>query len=235
MRKGQLGLMDPVYSEGDRVPAPRRQRLGRRILGSDATFSRGFSIVELLVVVAIVLVVTAFAIPTLTTTMDGIRIRGALGSASNIAQRCRMQAIKSNAYQRLHFQTVGGNVVLFVTDGPDAATSPASAIKTPSSQVWLSNNFAIPGVPSGGGAPPVLTSSTLWGVTGLTPHVNTAVFFSSRGLPCWVNGSACTADGQGFVYYYRYRNAGHTRWAATSVSPAGRIQGWIWNGTTWDN
>src|SRR5437870_6434717 len=107
--------------------------------GDGTPSSPGFSIVELLVVMAIIMVVSAFAIPTMTTTMDGIRLRGALGSASNIAQRCRMQAIKRNVYQRLHFAPVGNQVVLFVTDGTDAAASPAAAGNSLSSQLWLGN------------------------------------------------------------------------------------------------
>src|SRR5437764_2427252 len=96
----------------------------RRTARGDARVSAGFSLIELLVVMAIILVIGAFAIPTMTTTMDGIRLRGATGSATNIAQRCRMQAVKRNTYQRLHFQTVGNRVVLFVTDGTDAAVAP---------------------------------------------------------------------------------------------------------------
>src|SRR5216110_1997255 len=84
----------------------------RRTVRATARVSAGFSLVELLVVVAIILVIGAFAIPTLTTTMDGIRLRGATGSATNIAQRCRMQAAKRNLYQRLHFSTCNNQVAL---------------------------------------------------------------------------------------------------------------------------
>jgi len=207
-----------------------------RTARSSPAVSAGFSLVELMVVMAIILVVSAFAIPTLTTTMDGIRLRGTLGSASNVAQRCRMQAIKRNVYQRLHFTTVGNQVVLFVTDGTDAAASPAAAGKSLSSQLWLGNQFSIPGAPAGGGAPPALTSTLMWGTSTVFLNVNTDPYFNSRGLPCLppLGGGLCSSNG-GFVYYYRYRNAGHTRWAATSISPAGRIESWIWNGTAWGN
>ena len=194
----------------------------------------GFSLIELLVVVAVVLVVSAFAIPTLTTTLDSIRVRGALGSASNIVQRCRIQAIKRNLYQRLHFNTVGNQVVLFVTDGTNGAVSPKAA-GTVASQVWFQNEFSIPGAPTGAGAPTQLTSTKMWGTAGVNLNVNTDPYFNSRGLPCLPGaGTACVPSG-GFVYYYRYRSAGRTKWSATSISPAGRIESWIWNGTSWGN
>jgi len=198
---------------------------------------QGFSLVELMVVLAVILVIGAFAIPTMTTAMDGVRIRGALGSASNIVQRCRAQAIKSNLYQRLHFAGAGNNVVLFVTDGGVTQATPAAVItagKTVAAQVWLPTQFSIPGIPSGAGAPPKLTTLQMWGSTGVTLYENQDPYFTSRGMPCTVFGTACTTTG-GFVYYYKYESAGRTRWAATSISPAGRIQSWIWDGSVWGN
>src|SRR5437763_10283488 len=151
--------------------------------GDGTPSSPGFSIVELLVVMAIIMVVTAFAIPTMTTTMDGIRLRGALGSASNIAQRCRMQAVKRNKPQRLHFNTVGNSVALFVTDWDDAAVAPAPGDPKLWAQYWLSSEFAIPGLPSGAGAPPQLTNTQMWGTSTVTLNKNTDPYFNSRGIP----------------------------------------------------
>jgi prepilin-type N-terminal cleavage/methylation domain-containing protein len=213
----------------------RLSQASMRTLRNDSASTAGFSLIELLVVVAIVLVVTAFAIPTMTTTMDGIRLRGTLGSASNIVQRCRIQAIKRNVYQRLHFATVGNQVVLFVTDGTDAAASPAAAGNSLASQLWLGNEFSIPGAPTGGGAPPALTNTQMWGTGAVNLYTNIDPYFNSRGLPCLpAAGAGCTTTG-GFVYYYRYQSASRTRWAATSISPAGRIESWQWNGTSWGN
>lgn len=218
---------------GTALPEDAMMRRGEHCSSSSPA---GFSLIELLVVMAAMLVIAAFAIPTMTATMDGIRLRGALGSASNIAQRSRTQAIKRNVYQRLHFSAACGQVVVFVTDGTDAAACPAAAGISLSSQVWFPSQFSVPGLPTGAGAPPVLTTLLMWGTGGVNLHVNPDnPYFNSRGLPCWPGaGAVCSSDG-GFVYYYRYQNAGHTRWAATSISPAGRIESWLWNGTSWGN
>ncbi len=148
------------------------RRIDDRAARGSLSSAAGFSLMELLVVVAIVLVFAAFAIPTMTTTMDGIRLRGALGEASNIAQRCRMQAIKRDLSQRLHFHAVGNRVALFVTDGTDTAVAPLTTDKQLWAQVWLPSQFSIPGAPSGAGAPPALTATGMWGtVLGLNVNV----------------------------------------------------------------
>ena len=183
--------------------------------------------------VAILLVVAAFAIPTMTTTLDAFRIRGTLSSAANMALKCRFQAIKKDTCERMHFSTVGGNVVLFVTDANDAAVAPAANDPALSAQLWLPSSFSIPGVPTGG--PTALTGQLMWGTNLPLVNVNVDPYFNSRGLPCLpAAGGACNQT-NGFVYYYRYRNGGRTRWAATSISPAGRIESWFWNGNAWGN
>jgi prepilin-type N-terminal cleavage/methylation domain-containing protein len=203
--------------------------------GDGLIASAGFSLLELLAVLAITLVVSAFAIPTMITTVDAFRIRGALGSTASITQRCRTQAIKKDSSQRLHFAAVGGRVALFVTDSNDAAVAPLSTDKKLSAQLWLQTQFSIPGAPVGAGSPSLLTGTSMWN-TALIPNVNVDPYFNSRGLPCLPDPitGVCNPT-TGFVYYLKYTGPGGAKWAASSISPAGRIQNWYWNGTSWGN
>lgn len=196
---------------------------------------RGFSLIELLVVVAIGLVIAAIAIPTISTTMDGITLRGAINNANSTAQRCRIQAIKRNTYQRMHVAACNNRVALFVTDGTDANACPQTNDKTLWEQTWLSTEFGIPGLPTGAGAPAQLTTLQMWGTNNGALFKNVDPYFNSRGLPCQPQAGAGCVNNGGFVYYYQYQKTGRTRWAATSISPAGRIEGWIWNGKAWGN
>ena len=198
--------------------------------------SSGFSIVELLVVVAIMLVVAAFAIPTMVTAIDSYQVRGNLGNVGNIAQRCRMQAVRNNQSQRLFFTTQSsGQVVLFVESSTSTATTPVSS----DPQLWLPMNFTLAGAaPSGTGAPSAMTASTMWGSNINSSLVNQGVdaYFNSRGLPCLPAANGVCADTNGFVYYLNYKGTGgRPSWAAVSISPAGRIQTWFWNGGSWTN
>ncbi len=194
--------------------------------------SSGFTLLELLVVLAITLVIAAFAIPTLTLTLDSYRIRGALNDAANLTQKSRMQAIKSDLTQQLHFATCNNQVVLFVTDSTDANACVKNGDPQLHAQLWLPQDFSTPGLPTGGATQ--LTGNTMWG-SNLNPQVNVDAFFNSRGLPCLPGGNGVCNPTTGFVYYFRYRSAGRNRWTATSISPAGRIQSWIWNGNSWGN
>src|SRR5260370_33684766 len=166
--------------------------------------SAGFSLLELLIVLGVALVISAFAIPTMVTTLDDFKLRGAMGIASGISQRCRTVAIKKDLSQRLHFSTVGNRVVLFVTDGTDAAAAPLPADKQLSAQAWLPNQLSIPGAPAGVGAPTLLTGTSMWG-TVLVRDVNVDPYFNSRGLPCLPDPitGVCNPT-TGFVYYFRY-------------------------------
>jgi len=212
-----------------RAPVSPKIRRQRRLS------TAGFSMLELLIVLGIALIVSAFAIPTMVTTLDSFRLRGAMGTIANITQRCRTQAIKQDASQRLHFATVGNRVVLFVTTSTDAAVAPLTNDKQLSAQVWMPTQVSIPGVPAGAGAPTLLTGAIMWN-TVLVPNANVDAYFNSRGMPCLpdpVTG-VCNPT-TGFVYYLRYKGAGATKWTATSISPAGRIESWFWDGNTWGN
>lgn len=200
--------------------------------------SRGFSLIELMVVVAIMLVIAAFSVPTLVTTLDAFRMRGALSSAGNMAQRCRTTAVKKDLTQRLHLATVNNRAVMFVTNSNDAAVAPVVGDPALSAQFWFPQQFVLAaGPPAGAGAPPPLTGVTMWG-TNLVPNVNPQdPYFNSRGMPCLPDPltGVCNPT-TGFVYYYRYQSSRNVvRWTATSISPAGRIQSWFWTGASWGN
>jgi prepilin-type N-terminal cleavage/methylation domain-containing protein len=196
--------------------------------------SLGFTLVELLIVVAITLVVAAFAIPTMVTAIDAYQLRGRLSDVANLAQACRTQALRNNASQRLLFTTqASGQLVLFVEASTSTATSPA----TTDTQLWLPASFSLnPGSgPSGSGAPSTMSGNTMWG-SNVTPNLGVDVYYNSRGLPCLPASNGMCKDTNGFVYYFNYQGTGgRTSWAAVSISPAGRIQSWFWNGTSWGN
>lgn len=221
---------DRGYCAGGRIPHRSRQTCHAL---SPHRKCRGFSLLELLVVLAILLIVSAIAIPTMVRVVDVSQMRGTLGDVSNLAQACRTQAIKSNQSQWLHFTGGAGQVVLFVTPINSALTSP---IPGDPKQLSLSTKFSIFDAPTGTGAPSAMSGTTMWG-SGSTPS-STDPYFNSRGLPCSPNNTnTCdmTLATQGFVRYFAYSGHSGTLWSAVGISPAGRIKTWVWDGKAWAN
>ena len=195
----------------------------------------GFSLVEILVVLGIILIIAAVATPYMTKTLDTYRIRDTMTNVASIAQRSRTVALKENTTQRLHVTKVNGQVVLFVTDSTDAAIQPIPGDPQLYAQYWLPAQFDTPGLPAGG--PNNLTPLVMWGSNFALngQNVNSDPYFNSRGMPCISNGGGPCTPTNGFVFYFRYNAGGSFRWTALSISPAARVQSWFWNGTAWGN
>ena len=179
----------------------------------------GFSLLELMIVVGIIMVVSAMAMPKLMTTIADVRLRGAVNSASGIIQSARMIAIKDNKLRKVKYSNVSGGGFVYVDlndDGTIQATEP---------QVQMGSTIMAYSAPTGLSA---LTSTEL----NYTPTTVTSIMLNARGLPC----SAATTCGVGMVIYFTdSRTVGSPGWAAVSVSPAGRVKTWMWNGSAWSD
>ncbi len=200
----------PAYWTKRALPSARRARFG-------------FSVLELLVVLSILLIVGALAVPNFLNIIANSRLRSGMGSLSGLLQDCRMTAVKKNRIMSTHFSVMAHGPVAFVKLATDA-----SGITSSDPQVQLGAPVTKVTSPTGTGAPTALTSATL----GFTPQTDDPSF-NPRGLPCNWNGAAC-AGNVGFVYYFTdTRPLNKNGWAAVSVSPAGRVKTWFWNGSAW--
>ncbi len=187
----------------------------------------GFSLVELLMVVAILLVVAALAAPTMVNVIANVRLRGSMSSLAGIFQDCRSFSIKQNRLISTHFTTMANGPVAYLKN----ATVSSPSLATTDQQVQLGAPVSkITNLTGVTGAPTGLDSTTL-GFTPLTSDPS----FNPRGLPCSYDTTTglCTAN-VGFVYYFTdTRVMGANGWAAVTISPAGRVKIWMWNGSAW--
>ena len=200
---------------------PRAEMLGRGCAG--------FSLLELTIVVAITLILAAIAVPAITMTLAAYRSRGAMADVAGLFQRCRVQGIKDDTSERiLGFTTPSGGFFYC----KDLANQNNAALTT-DAQITLIPQMSLVAAPNG--TPPALTAQTMWGANFANVAVDSDPFFNSRGLPCSApvpNGACSTVSG--YVEYFQYTSQ-NNRWAAVSISPAGRIQTWFWNGNSWGN
>jgi prepilin-type N-terminal cleavage/methylation domain-containing protein len=185
---------------------------------------KGFSLLEVLLVTAVGLVVTIVAVPNVVVGLANARIRASMTSLSGAFQNCRMMAVKQNRTLTTHLAVKTYGLMAYIKNADDPnpnnilSNDPQVQLQAPVSQVPT---------PSGAGAPPEVDTAIL-GFIPLTSEPS----FNSRGLPCTYSGGTCL--NKGFIYYFKdNRPAPQTSWSAVSISPAGRIKKWYWNGSAW--
>jgi len=189
----------------------------------------GFSLLEVLLVVAIGLIVTVVGLPRMSAVIANMKLRSSMTTVSGLLQNNRMLAVHGNKTMTArHFSRTSSpfSLVYFVKDAADPSTSPA----TGDSQVEMEAPITPFDTPSGVGAPSAIANSDL-GLT-VAPEI-TDPSFNSRGLPCAYSSGTCTGNKAFIKYFKDNRVGGSGGWAAISITPAGRIKRWFWNGSSW--
>jgi Tfp pilus assembly protein FimT len=195
--------------------------------------------VELLVVMAILLVVTAMAAPNVVDAIANYKLRNSASAVAGLLQQARLQAIRDNSYYTVRSGSIGSAPVAYIDNNPTTPTasdgSGNASYNTgePVAQLSGTGHFSQSGAPT-------FNTSSLMGISNvITGDSPFRVSFNSRGLPCQRSGSLCSnlQSGAGnppvaFVYFLaddRPQNG----WAAVSVSPSGRIRVWQYDGSAW--
>lgn len=198
----------------------------------------GFSLTELLVVLAIILVVGGLSIPSLSRSIDSARLKSAAQQVAGIYQQGRILSTRDDTFHELLIAAPasGPAQICVDLDGDAACQANEPQVQLPA-QVRLINS----GVPleldsATLGFSPLATSSTTYNQQGFPVH---ALAWNGRGLPCQRTSptSAClnwttTATGAGPVAWVQYlqmqRSMQDVAYAAVTVSPTGRIKTWTY-------
>jgi Tfp pilus assembly protein FimT len=215
------------------ITPSKRARAGSHMAGggsvlreSGARLTRGFSLLELLIVVGISITIVAIAMPSFINAFYSIRLKSAASNLSSLMQQARIQAARQNRIYTIAYK----------------ASPPQACIDANFDQVCQATETVITftqsismsaGVPSGAGAPPAYV---LVGDTAGTTYDNTTILgYSARGLPCAYAGGACATPAAGyFVYYIKDARVGSTGWAGVVVTRSGRTKPIIWDGASWE-
>lgn len=185
---------------------------------------RGFSLLEAVIVVSMLMAISAIATPNMMTAVANARLRGGATSLSGLLQNSRMMALKLNKVETVHFTVMSHGPVAYIDVNQDGAyenTDPQVQLGAPMTKVTM---------PSGPGAPPPIDDTTL----SFSDVRTSDPSFNAYGLPCRKSSGSCV--NHGFVYYFTdTRPLGKSGWAAVSITPAGRIRTWFWDGSSWVN
>jgi len=187
----------------------------------------GFSLIELLVALAVLMILAAIFTPLMSTAISGMKLRYSSTNLSGLMQKARIEAARKNTFYSVRQTTSSaGNVTYYVDLNKNNSYSSGDPILEMGSQVSL--HFGI-----GSGAPSETAFAGSLGFaldsSGVLPS------FNARGLPCVLSGSTCPqVPGQGFVYFLSRQNTLGTGWASVVVTPSGRVQVWCYDGANWN-
>ena len=189
----------------------------------------GFSAVEMITVVAIILIAAAIAMVGVQRTVRTVRLYGSGTDYSNLLQNARMRAVKDDKYYTVRTDTTVTPPIAYVDINgsgtydlgePQAPFRPNTTPVAFGAGPGLGNLKAqfLPPTPSAqasvaaGGGPPT---------------------FGPRGLPCTPVANTCPyLTPTSFITFLQDTNGG---WAAVTVTPAGRVRQWSYNttGNSW--
>jgi prepilin-type N-terminal cleavage/methylation domain-containing protein len=189
----------------------------------------GFTLLELMIVVAIALILGAFAIVNGVSAARDFRLSEAATDYSNLLQQARISAVKDDTYY---------------TVLTDTSSSPSKAfvnVKNPTSYVAGDPTAAFPRDvwPQSFSSGPNLSNLEAQflpsGATGTVNTVNSPTF-GPRGLPCTPQPSGsyttCTSLTQATSYITFFQDNQSQKWIAVTVNPAGRIRRWSYDGSS---
>ncbi len=193
---------------------------------------RGFSLLELMVVLAVITIVSAIVTPQIIATVNNYKLRTAASGVAGVFQKARMQAVNDDKWYSVAMGTSGGIGYAFA----DLWGSPTTP---PNNTLDPAENNMITYLPRGisfDTAGPSTASMNL----DFAP-ITAMPSFNARGLPCTPSGMVCPfvpvggVAQNGYLYYLRQDRAlSRPAWAAITVSPAGRVRVWSWNGNAWN-
>jgi prepilin-type N-terminal cleavage/methylation domain-containing protein len=203
---------------------------------------KGFSLLELMAVVAIILIVAAIAVPNVTRAIRTSRIRGTAVEYANLLQNTRVRAINDDRFYSVYIQpSVGGNPPIAYADVYPLALNGRSGLGPPPTGHYN------PGPPSDpmttlplgvlpqpvASAPDVAALNAAFCVS-CTPDLilNVAPTWGPDGMPCISKpsldgtGTVCNSSGGPIAYVTYFQSTVSQQWSAVTVSPAGRIKAW---------
>jgi prepilin-type N-terminal cleavage/methylation domain-containing protein len=227
------------------------KRVGKelgRIMGDRESVAEkrdhGFSLLELMIVLGIMMIVAGFAVPMGLTSMRTSRLREAESDYANLLQMTRSRAVTDDRYYSVYIQAaVGTGPQLAYADiypqnangtwgtglppgGTYTAGPPGDPMVTLSTEATPQPQAAAPGTAN--------LFATFCNSCALAIIKNTAPTWGPDGLPCKPavsaggTGIVCNSAGGPVAYVAYFQSATTQEWDAVTITPAGRIKTWYY-------
>jgi prepilin-type N-terminal cleavage/methylation domain-containing protein len=205
----------------------------------------GFSLVEIMVVVIIVLIVGAMAVPGVVSLVRQANLRGAASEYAGLLELSRVSAIRDNRYYSTYILAASGTAQIaeaYIDMLPKSLTGASgnggTSIIAGDPEIAFPSEVVQETVAS---APNTadLKSQLLPAITPVTPTDTsaTAATFGPRGLPCTpvslTGGTVCDSSGGPTAFWTFFQDTKSGSWQAVTITPAGRIKKWYYTGSAW--
>jgi prepilin-type N-terminal cleavage/methylation domain-containing protein len=192
---------------------------------------RGFSLLEVVICLSIIMIVSAIIAPRLMNGIYTVRLRYAAYDMSGAIQKARIESVRRNRFISMQQAVLPGNAIDYYVD-----LNGNNLIDPSDPQVVIpqgTNVFFGAGSGAPGEAAFIVSLGFVPDATGVLPR------FNARGLPCIPNAAnQCPAlPNGGFVYFLSNAQAmGGTfvAWSSVVVTPSGRVQVWAYDGAAWN-
>lgn len=186
--------------------------------------SRGFSLLEMMIVIAIIMVLAKITVPRFVNIVGDINLRYVANNYGGLLQSARIQAVKKNTNYTVTSTTLPTGENAFFVHAQGGSYAAGDPLLPLGSQITYH-------LGTGSGAPNEATltcgSSCTFGTSPNFPS------FNARGLPCAIATPVCPQNnGVGYATFFSNTTiTGNTSWAAVIVTAGGRIQIWTSDGS----
>jgi prepilin-type N-terminal cleavage/methylation domain-containing protein len=211
----------------------------------------GLTLLELLVAMAVIAIITGIAIPNFNTALHTARLRGGESDFASLVQVARIRAVDDDRYYSIYVFAANGNTPQqgFVDIFPqniNGASGSNGTVLDPRDPLVQINGEVLPQPQNAAPNTAALRALILPANSPVVVQDGSAagspVTFGPRGLPCTpfatVGGAVCDSQGVGPTAYWIFlQNNISQKWGAITVTPAGRIQRWLFSGApgnTWN-
>lgn len=197
--------------------------------GDSLALQAGFSLAELLVVVAIILVVGGLSIPSLSRVIDNSRLKGATQKLAAVYLDSRIRATQNNTTYEVLVSPTGTIPAQACIDlDGDGNCGVGEPVTIFPAQISIANvgvpvplNSAVLNYPVAN-----TENSSMYSLQDMPAP---GLAWNSRGLPCQRSSVSAPCLATGWVQHLQMqRSGGEVLYAAVTVSPTGRVKTWTY-------
>jgi prepilin-type N-terminal cleavage/methylation domain-containing protein len=199
---------------------------------------RGFTLIELVVVMGVILVVAGMAVPNFLNAMRSAHLKGTVSDFAGLVQSARLKAVDDDRYYSIY--VLGGAspqafVDIYPQQANGASGSNGTTIDPKDPLIGLSGEVVQKpkgAAPNTAGLQALFLPANATVVLGDGSTAASAITFGPRGLPCSASALTCKTHipAGDIAYWTFFQDTVSTNWGAVTVTPAGRVQRWLFTG-----